>query len=619
MPTPDRSAIQVPRVSFFIGVLLCGAVVAAGGYAAGATAAEGADRLADASDARSGAWVSDDRTEGADRGGGRGREADGRDDGDRDDEGRDGARHPRASAADAVRFLSQSSFGPTAASVARVLKHGIGAELEAQFRQPATGYGGLPPVPAAQPAACMGDGNPASAASICARDNYSIFQVQRLFYRNAIGGSDQLRQRVAFALSQILVISGLDVRWGYAMAGYQQLLLDDALTNYRQILYDVTVSPAMGHYLNMANNDKPNPARGSKPNENYARELMQLFSVGLVQLHEDGTPVVSAGATVPTYDQSVVDDMARVFTGWTYPTAPGATAQAHNPAYFVGPMIPMAGNHDTGAKKIIGGKALPAGQSAQADLAAAIDAIFNHPNVGPFVGRLLIQHLVTSNPSPQYVARVADAFAGMPPHGHGIRGDMKAVLRAILLDDEARGDLKTAPAYGKLQEPALFAAGVVRGLHGQSDGVYLRAAVAGLGQDVFNAPSVFNFYAPQYPLPGANPGLTGPEFGILNTATAINRDNLLQTLIFGAPIAADPTVAGATGTSVDLTMLQALAGDPAALVDNLGRLLVTGGLPAATASLIAGAVSAVPASDTLTRVRTAVWLLDSSEQFQVAR
>jgi uncharacterized protein (DUF1800 family) len=535
------------------------------------------------------------------------------DDGERDDS-RSGGRDR----GDALRFLGQSSFGATTASLARVMQIGVRCSLEEQLRQAPTGYPPMTAVSAAQPATCKYDGNPASAASICARDNYSIFQVQRLFYRNAVSGADQLRQRVAFALSQIEVISGLDVNLDYAMGAYQQLLLQDAFTNYRQILDDVTLSPAMGHYLNMVNNVKANPALGTKPNENYAREFMQLFSVGLVQLNQDGTPVLSGGKPVPTYTQAVVDDMARVFTGWTYPTAPGATAAAFNPAYYFGPMIPVETHHDTGTKTILGGKALPAGQSAEVDLSDTIDIVFNHPNVGPFVAKLLIEHLVTSNPSPAYVARVAAAFAGRPPYGKGERGDMKAVLRAILLDREARGDVKTQSSYGKLQEPALFAAAAVRSLGGQTDGVYLRNAVPALGQDVFNAPSVFSFYPPAYPLPG-NASLIGPEFGILNTATAIGRDNLLQTLIFGSPIAADPTVSGSTGTSVNMAPWQALAANPTTLVDSLAGLTITGGLPSATAGVIVSAVSTVTASDTLTRARTAAYLLDASELFQVTR
>jgi len=481
--------------------------------------------------------------------------ADGRGDDDHDRRG--------ATQSEAVRFLAQSSFGPTRASVARVMQIGIRRALDEQFETPTTGYGALPAVPIAQPASCTGDGNPTSAATICARDNYSIFPVQRMFYANATGGADQLRQRVAFALSQITVVSALDLRFAYAMAGYQQLLLDHAFGNYRDILYEVTLSPVMGHYLDMVNNDKANPARGTKPNENYARELLQLFSVGLTRLHRDGTPVRVGGQPVPTYDQAVIDDLARVFTGWTYPPMPGATTAGHNPPYFSGRMVAVESNHDSGVKTILGGRVLPAGQTAAKDLNDAIDTLFNDPNVGPFVATRLIQHLVTSNPSPAYVARVAAAFDGRSEDDRHrtARGDMQAVLRAVLLDPEARRAGAIDPRYGKLQEPALFAVSALRALGGRSDGVYLRNVVGALGQDVFSAPSVFSFYPPAYPLPGSAT-LLGPEFAIFSTSTAIGRLNLLERIILGGPVAADPTVAGSTGTAVDLSALELLAADP---------------------------------------------------------
>jgi uncharacterized protein (DUF1800 family) len=372
----------------------------------------------------------------------------------------------------------------------------------------------------------------------------------------------------------------------------------------------------MGRYLDMVNNDKPDAARGIEPNENYARELLQLFSIGLYELNQDGTlRRDAAGARVPTYDQDTVEGFAHAFTGWTYPPRPGVATVRHNPENYEGWMALFPSNHATVAKKLLGGVVLPANQSGEKDLADAIDNVFNHPNVGPFIGRQLIQKLVTSNPSPEYVARVAQAFARSP---EGVRGDMKAVLRAILLDPEARGDLKPDASYGKLKEPAQFAVGLLRALNGSTDGVYPRSAVANMGEDAFNAASVFNFYPPDFPLPGS-PELLGPEFGIQNTTSALNREGYVERLVISGGVAADSTVVGATGTVLNLSSLLALAGDPAALVAALELKMIPGGLSAAARTLIVSSVRSVDASDTQARVRRAAYLIAASPQYQTQR
>jgi uncharacterized protein (DUF1800 family) len=229
---------------------------------------------------------------------------------------------------DAVRLAAQGTWGPTVTVVQDIEQKGAAAWIDAQLQLPPSDLGTYPPIPNNVNTVC-----PTGSRAGCARDNFTPFLTQTAFFRNAIGGPDQLRQRVAFALSQILVVSGNEVRPNYAVAEYQKLLLRDAFASYRQVLEDVTLSPAMGRYLNMVNNDKPDPTRGTNPNENYARELMQLFSIGLVQLHSDGSAVVdAAGEPVPTYDQDMVEDTARVFTGWTYPTQPAATVRATIPS-----------------------------------------------------------------------------------------------------------------------------------------------------------------------------------------------------------------------------------------------------------------------------------------------
>jgi len=532
--------------------------------------------------------------------------------------GAGGAPPPPAgmSAADAARLLEQASFGPTPSEVSRVAALGLKGYLDEQLALPATGYSGFSYVPHTAAADCKHDPtNPTGAASLCARDNYSLFQVQRQFFENALGGRDQLRQRVAFALSQIFVTSGVEIYEAYGMAAYQNLLLRDAFGNYRQLLEDVTLSPVMGHYLDMANNDKPNAARGTSPNENYARELMQLFSIGVSQLNADGTVALDAsGQPVPTYDQDVIEGMASVLTGWTYPARPGAASAWTNPINFEGTMSSFPDHHDPTSKLLLGGVVAPAGQTPEQDLKLALDTIFAHPNVGPFIGRQLIQHLVTSNPSPAYVARVAAVFAD---NGQGVRGDLAAVVRAILGDAEARGDAPSSSAAGHLREPALFIGGVLRALGARSDGAYLVGQAAAMGQPIFAPPTVFNYYPPSYQLPGST--TLAPEFFIHDAATALARANFLQTLIYGGGAPPDPTVIDSIGTTVDLTPLGGGASSPGALLDQLNAQLMHGSLSDAARAAIATALGALASDDALGRARAATYLLASSPQYQLER
>ena len=510
--------------------------------------------------------------------------------------------------ADIVRLLAQATFGPTNALVTHAKGVGASAFLAEHFAAPVTRY--TPPkyVPTgAQATYCPTDPNPQ-----CVRDYYSPFLVQNEFYVHAMTAPDQLRQRVAFALAQILVTSGSDVGYGYGMALYQQIFRDHAFGNFRDILARVTLSSVMGDYLDMVNNDKP---KGDvQPNENYARELMQLFSIGVWELQKDGTLLKDTnGNPIPSYDQDVIEGYAHVFTGWTYPALPGQPARAHNPRNYLADMTGVDANHDTGAKALLNDDVAPAGLSMSADLANALDTVFRHPNVGPFIGRQLIQKLVTGDPTPQYVARVAAAF---DDNGHGVRGDMQAVVTAVLLDPEARGAIKLDPGYGKLREPVLFVLGLARALDTASDGVYLSQQAAGMAQNVFRPASVFNFYPPDYVVPGTSS--LGPEFALQNSATAINRYNFANTLAFGT-MPPQANVQGATGTKPDFTTLAAVAGDANALLDKLDVLLLNRTMPAAMRATIATAVNAVPAGDPVARAKTALYLVGSSTFYQVER
>ena len=515
---------------------------------------------------------------------------------------------------DARRLLLQASFGPTPADLAEVVRLGPAEWVDRQLRQPVTAYTAYPAVAATRPSTCIDDRTlPLRPDSFCARDNYTLFPLQTEFFRHALSQPDQLRGRVAWALSQIFVVSGLDNGRNYAVRHYQQMLRDYAFGNYLDLLREVTLSPVMGDYLDMVNNAKE--TANTTPNENYAREILQLFSIGLYYLNQDGTPQRDAqGKLVPTYDLDEIEGFARVFTGWTYPTAPGAADRNVNPRYYVGSMRAVDANHEFGAKSLLDGIVAQGGMTMAQDLDFALRNIFLHENVAPFISQQLIQRLVTSNPSPGYVERIAAVFDN---NGIGRRGDMAAVVRAILLDPEARGARKIDPAYGKLTEPAVWMTRILRAFGGRSDGVALRAQSATLSQPVFYSPSVFNYFSPQQAIPGTS--LLGPEFGILGTSTAIARANTANTLVYSTLIPPDATVYGATGTALDFTGWLPTAASSDALVERIDRELMNRRLTLRTKTVMRTAIEAVPAADPLNRVRAAAWLAVTSPQFSVER
>jgi uncharacterized protein (DUF1800 family) len=413
---------------------------------------------------------------------------------------------------------------------------------------------------------------------------------------------------VALALHQIIVVSGVDVNQPSWMAPYLQILDRNAFGNFRQLLVEISLSPAMGRYLDISGNTRTNP------NENYAREILQLFSIGTVLLNDNGTPQLDAsGQPIPAYTQTDVNNFARVFTGWRLATAP-ATGVPN----YIDDMVANQAQHDTAAKTLLNGAVLPAGQTALQDLNGAIDNIFNHPNVGPFISKQLIQHFVTSNPSPAYVERMTSVFNG---NGAGQRGDLRALVRAILLDEEARGEVKTDPNYGRLRNPAQLVVNILRAFNargangtGQSDG-YLNPRISPMGMDLFRPQSVFSYFSPGTVVPGTS-GVRGPEFGILSTSTALQRANFVNTIVFSTiPVSANAP----TGTSIDLAPVLALAGDPAQLVEHLNQLLMHGAMPDTMRQSVVQAVSAVSATNALKRARTAVYLVATSSQYQVER
>jgi uncharacterized protein (DUF1800 family) len=507
---------------------------------------------------------------------------------------------------DSVRILDQSTFGPTPELGIHVDAIGLDAFLAEQIAAPMSPYPDLPPMPAIRPTTCTGT---------CARDNYTMYPLQQHFFSNALSGVDQLRQRVAFALGQIIVVSAANsnVTLSSWMGPYQQALYKDALGNFRQLLYDVTVNAAMGSYLNTLGNKKFNPTTGTSPNENYARELLQLFTIGLTEINLDGTTKIGPDEQpIPTYDQTTVEEFARVFTGWILAPAFGPGIPNYHDPMVVRVVSKVEVDHDNGSKTLLNGTVVPAGLSAVADLNAALDNIFNHPNVGPFIGKQLIQHLVTSNPSPGYVSRVAAAFND---NGSGTRGDLGAVVSAILRDPEALGDFHPEPTYGHLVEPVLFITRVLRAFHATSDGV-LASYSASMEQDLFHAGSVFNFYPPGYRIVGGN-GLIGPEFKLDDSASALARVNFVNTVVFGSIPPSPPD--RPSGTTIDLSQYLGLAAYSGILVDRFDTLLLHGSMSPAMHDAIGAAVEAIPVSNALMRVETAAYLVASSSQYQVER
>jgi len=531
-----------------------------------------------------------------------------------------------AASADVWRLLNQATFGASQAEAARVVALGVPGWIDDQFNQPVSGYpdARYNRIQLSQTADCTttdpnGVAYPAgSPPVVCVRDHLSLAMLQRDFFTNAVRAGDQLRQRVAWALSQILVVSGneSDLSYAHAMSRYQSLMFKHAFGNYRDLLADVSASPAMGNYLDAVNNDRAAGAR--VPNENYAREILQLFSIGLAELNADGTPRLDAGGMpLPTYDQDDVKEFAKVFTGWTFadPASPLADATKKNNRYYAAAMVPYPTTstlgHETSAKTLLQGLVVPPGQTTRQDLASAVQNVFAHPNTAPFVSKQLIQRLVTGNPSSAYVQRIAAVFAN---DGTGVRGNLKAVVRALLLDPEARGAVKSDPTFGSLKEPVLMLTSLIRAVGGVTDGNRLEGSASSLGQRPFYPPTVFNYFPPDATIPGT--AILGPEFALHTSNTAVTRANLVFTLVYSG-FAADPTIPNAVGTMLNTQQFQALAANPVALVDRIADVLTGGALPAAARATIVAAVNAVAASDAAGRVKMALYLAASSYFFQV--
>ena len=529
---------------------------------------------------------------------------------------------------DRARFLEQTTFGATTELDNRIRRIGLRTWLAEQFEAPypSNPYPDIISMPVTPPTSCSATTNPS-----CFRERYSMQPLQQWFFKEAFYGNSPLKHRVAWALSQIWVNSGVSIQQASHMIAYHKILSANAFGNYRDLMYQMTLSPTMGDYLDMVRSTKINP------NENYPREILQLFSIGLFMLNQDGTLQRDAqNNPIPTYTQETVNNFSKVFTGWTFCNNADCPNAVPGTLNFKDPLILNSTNHDLTTKTLLNypnavnptiapcadcTTTVNTENYANQSLNQALDNIFNHPTLPPYISKLLIQQLVTSDPSPAYIQRVADVFVN---NGQNIRGDLKAVVKAILLDPEARGNVKTAPRYGKLREPVQIVTNLgrlfpARSWDGQSvtDGG-LSSSMIRMGQNPFYSPTVFNYYSPDYVVPGTT--LNAPEFQLLNTSSAISRTNFLNTLIFDgiAPNATDSF----RGISLDLSeAVPFTEADTSGnqLLDYLNTKMMHGTLSSEHRNLILTAVLAVPSTNPTLRTKTAIYLIAASSQYQIQR
>lgn len=458
---------------------------------------------------------------------------------------------------DAARLLTQATFGPTRAEIDRAVSLGNAGWVDDQLARPASLH-----LPLFQQRA---------------NEDNQYSQRDYIFWERAVKAPDQLRQRVAFALSEIMVVSEKSDIDPLGLAHYYDVLVNNALGNFRTLLERVTLDPAMGRYLSMLGNQKPDLEAGIRADENYARESMQLFTIGLWQLNLDGSRKLdSAGKPIPTYSQADVENLARIFTGWHWA---GMSSFYDYEPNWLEPMQAYSGFHDRNAKRFMN-QTFPAGNNATGskELKRALDILFQHPNVGPFISRQLIQRLVTSNPTPAYISRVAAKFND---NGQGVRGDLKAVVRAILLDTEARNGHKTKPQdFGKLREPVLRISHVWRAFRAPGvgpQGIFpLDYSDEAIGQGPLTSPSVFNFFSPNYAPPGElrTQGYLAPEMQLVNESLLTSADNFMAyNVVFqyiGNPYSDEDSV------RIDLSYEKTLASNIPALLDHLNLVLMSG-------------------------------------------
>ncbi len=505
------------------------------------------------------------------------------------------------SATTASRLLAQATMGTSEADIQRAQTLGIDGWLTEQFNRPRAGDAWDWMVSA-------GFRDPSNMNSTRGYDP--------AIWRQLITGSDQLRQRVGLALLDFMVVSieGLVTGWNqFAMAAYLDVVMNNAFGNFRTLLGQISTNPGMGNYLTFLGNRKANPATGAIPDENYARELMQLLTLGLNQLNMDGSLRLSGGNPIDTYSQEDISGLARVFTGWGYDSTDGSV-----PDRLRRPMVATASNHETGTKIFLG-TTIPANTDAVTSMGLALDTIFAHANVPPFVSRRLIQRLVTSNPSPAYIGRVAAVFAN---NGSGVRGDLRATVRAVLIDAEARNDsiAASSTSFGRVREPVMRLTAWARAFNVTSPSDAwgfgdTSSNTVRLAQSIGHASSVFGFFRPGYTPPNspiATAGLVAPELQSTNELSVVGYINYMQSLIVNGAGDADP----------DYTAILTRAGDTQALVDQVNLLVAANQIGAATLAQIRGAVDSISGATSaglLNRVYTAILLVLASPEFIVLK
>ncbi|MGB5689646.1 MAG: DUF1800 domain-containing protein [Woeseiaceae bacterium] len=510
---------------------------------------------------------------------------------------------PPVTKLEAFQFLNQASFGATETEANRVISMRQEQWINSQLVQPPSLQ--LPHMLTLPPPQFMGQLH---------TDRVDIW------FRNSLWGNDQLRQRVAFALSEILVVSQLGALQGrpFAVADYYDVLARNAFGNYRDLLEEVTLHPAMGVYLSMLGNEKPNPALNIRPDENYARELMQLFSIGLVELNLDGTERLDGNnQPIPTYNQEIIEGFAHVFTGWTWAGSPSFGSDRVPVTSQYSPMELWPEYHDTGPKMLLNGVTLPAGQTGEQDLAGALDNIFAHDNVAPFVAIRLIQRLTTSNPSTAYVRRVAEVFND---NGSGVKGDLRAVVTAILLDPEAS---PTMPMEidGKLKEPLLRLTQLYKAYNATSaSGKYpLLAAYILFAQGPLQSPSVFNFFSPFYAPPGEirDSSLVAPELEIATEYT----NTLLTNYMFGQIFGLNQTNGDLEEDDIyiDIQEEMDIAADIDALINMVAGKLLGGEISDTLRTEIRGMLERVPDTETAIRAAETIYFVVTSPEFAYQR
>ena len=518
---------------------------------------------------------------------------------------------------DAARLLTQATYGPLAsnneATADEIANNGHEAWIAAQINKPQSLHYPLA----------------VEALNMFPNDENEVRRIHRMqaWWHASVLGEDQLRQRIAYALTQLFVVSEKSQLSNFqlALANYYDIHVRHAFGNYRDILEEVTKSPVMGLYLSMLGNEKPQPELNIRPDENFARELMQLFTIGLVELNRDGTVKLDQqGQPIPTYDQAIIEAYAHVFTGWNFN---GTTAQTWYQFYrninFIEPMTLVDAFHDSGEKVLLGSTIIPAATDGELAIDIALDSLFNHANVAPFVARHFIQRFVTSNPSPGYIERVAMAFED---NGQGVRGDMLALITAVLTDEEARSELAYSQTqFGKVKEPLIRATNIVRALLPERDSTGEVMSFAELvnidyftNQAPLASPSVFNFYSPDHQVNGelSELGMVTPEMQILTANYLVRNHNFATYYLYTDNLQNRPNHVYAEY----LPFAETLENDQQALFEQFNLIFMQGDMDESFVQVLQDYDEQVaPFVDEAARAREMLFLMLTSPQFAIQR